>query len=126
MKSNSIERKQVAYDSSLPIAKDATFRVDGSCMDSPLSPIRMKDGQQLSVHPFQGDFNAYADIEKVMGKVCVVQYLYLGNRYFTVKQIIGIDELADTLRLMFYYPEKTEVAVRIKAIERIYFVDGVV
>lgn len=125
MKSKMMKRKQIAYDCKLPIGESATFSIDGSCMDSSLSPIRLKDGQRMLVHPFPGVFSAYADIEKVRGKVCVIQYLQSGKRYFAVKQVAGFDEIADSLRLVYYYPERTEVSIRAGAIERLYIVDGV-
>lgn len=121
-----VKRKQVAYDCDLLIGESATFTVDGSCMDSPMSPIRMKDGQQMLIHPFPGMFSAYADIEKVRGKVCVIQYRHSGKRYFAVKEVTGFDEITDSLRLVYYYPKRTELTVRASAIEQLYIVDGVV
>lgn len=101
------------------------FWADGDCMNSPEAPIRIRDGQRLRVHGYDGVFNPYADIEQVRGKVCAIQYVIKGKRYFAVKEIVGIDELAGSLRLAYYYPQKTFVALKVDAIEKIYIVDGV-
>lgn len=119
-------REQAAYEVCAAISESATFTVDGDCMDSIESPIRLKDGQRLLVHKFDGYFSAYADIEKVRNKVCVLQYTKMGMRYFAVKEIVGYDEITDSLRLQFYYPEKTIMCVKAKAIEQLYLVDGVI
>lgn len=126
MRKNEVSRSQTAYSASAVIGEGCTFTVDGSCMDSDEAPIRMKDGQRLAVHQFDGYFSAYADIEKVRDKVCVIQYLWRGMRFFAVKQIVGYDEISDCLRLVYYNPERTMVTVNAKAIEQIYYVDGVI
>lgn len=118
--------KVIGYPLGSTICENANFWVCGSCMDSPLSPMRLKDGQRLIVHEYEGVFYPFADIDKVRGKVCCVEYEARGKKYYVVKEIIGVDELANTLRLMFYYPEKTIVSINANAIRRLWFVDGVV
>ncbi len=121
-----MERKrQVAYPVDVEVSDKAVFRADGDCMNSPDAPIRLQDGQRLRVHKFNGVFNPYADIEKVRGRVCVVQFIKENKRYFAVKEIVGLDDITGCLMLAFYYPQKTLISLKIDAIEQVYFVDGV-
>lgn len=119
------KRKQVGYPADLDISENAAFWADGDCMDAPDAPIRIKNGQRLKVRGYDGIFNPFADIEQVRGKVCAIQYLADGKRYFAVKEIVGIDELTGRLRMVFYNPQKTFVFLDAEAIEKLYFVDGV-
>ena len=98
---------------------------DGDCMDSPEAPIRIKDGQRVFAHSYADDFNIYRDREILYHRVCVVQYIADGKRYFAVKEISFFDELTGKLRLTYYNPKKTNVWLKIDAIEKVYFVDGV-
>lgn len=119
-------QKQTGYSAELDLSQyDVRFWADGDCMDSPDSPIRIRDGQRLKVMGYDGDFNPYADIEQVRGKVCAIQYIANGKRYFAVKEIVGIDELTGSIRMVFYNPQKTFVSLKVDAIEKLYFVDGV-
>jgi hypothetical protein len=119
-------RKQVDYSKDLDLSRyELRFWADGDCMDAPSAPIRIKNGQRLRVHEYDGVFNPYADIEKVRGKVCAIQYVTGGKRYFSVKEIVGIDEITGTLRMVYYNPQITPVSLKIEAIEKVYFVDGV-
>lgn len=121
------QRKQIGYPADQELSKyDVKFLADGDCMNSPDAPIRIKNGQQLRVRGYDGDFNPFADIERVRGKVCAIQYIAEGKRYFAVKEIVGVDELAGCLRMVYYNPQKTFVSLRVEAIEKIYFVDGVI
>lgn len=118
-------RKQVGYPVDLEISDNAAFWADGDCMDSPEAPLRIKNGQRLKVRGYDGIFNPFADIEQVRGKVCAIQYLADGKRYFAVKEVVGIDELTGRLRMVYYNPQKTFVFLKVDAIEKLYFVDGV-
>lgn len=120
------QKEQKAYPVDVEVSDKATFWADGDCMNSPDAPIRLRNGQRLSVHKYDGVFNPYADIEAVRGKVCVFQYITQGKRYFAVKEVVGIDELTNSLRLQYYYPEKTAVYLDIASIEQVYIVDGIV
>lgn len=120
------KRKQVGYPVAIDLANyDVRFWADGNCLDSPDSPIRIKDGQRLIVHKYNGLFNPYADIDKVRGKICAILYIVEGVRYAIVKQIVGIDEITGTIRLKYYNPEETIVSLKIDTIEKLYVVDGV-
>ena len=122
-----MERKeQKAYSVDMEVSDKAAFWADGDCMNSADAPIRLRNGQRLSVHKYDGVFNPYADIEAVKGKVCVFQYITQGKRYFAVKEVVGIDELTNSLRLKYYYPQETIVSLKIDAIEQVYIVDGVI
>lgn len=122
-----MERKeQKAYSVDMEVSDNAAFWADGDCMNSADAPIRLRNGQRLSVHKYDGVFNPYADIEAVKGKVCVFQYITQGKRYFAVKEVVGIDELTNSLRLKYYYPQETIVSLKIDAIEQVYIVDGVI
>ena len=117
---------QVGYPIEIDLSKyDVRFWVDGDCMNSPDAPIRLKDGQRLSVHKYDGVFNPYRDIEAIRGKVCCFQYIIQGKRYMAVKEVVGIDEIANLLRLKYYYPQETIVSLKIDAIEQVYIVDGI-
>ena len=116
---------QVAYPVDVEVSDKAVFWADGDCMNSPDAPIRLRNGQRLSVHKYDGVFNPYRDIEAIRGKVCVFQYITQGNRYFAVKEVVGIDELANSLRLKYYYPQETIVSLKIDAIEQVFIVDGI-
>ena len=118
--------KVIGYPLETFVCKDTTFWVSRDCMDSPQSPMRLKDGQRLIVHEFEGVFYPFADIDKVRGKVCAIECEIKGKKYYVVKEIIGIDELSNKLNLMFYNPEKTIVQLNIDTICRLWFVDGVV
>ncbi len=118
-------KNQVGYLPSLEVSDEAAFWADGDCMNSPEAPIQIKNGQRLKVHGYDGIFSPFADIDKVRGKVCVVQYITQGKRYFAVKEITGIDEITGRLRMAYYYPQKTSVSLSVEAIEKVYFVDGV-
>ena len=122
-----MERKeQIGYPVAMDLdGYDVRFWADGDCMDSPDSPIRIKNGQRVLAHAFAGDFNIYRDADKLYNRVCVVQYVASGKRYFAVKQVTFFDELAGLLRLTFYNPKKTDVYLAINAIEKVYIVDGV-
>lgn len=114
------------YPTDLDLSKyELRFWAEGDCMNSPDAPIRIRNGQRVMVHSYAEDFNIYRDIDKVCGKVCVVQYVAKGKRYFAVKQISFFDELAGLLRLTFYNPRKTDVYLNIDTIEKVYIVDGV-
>lgn len=118
---------QVGYPIEIDLSKyDVRFWVDGDCMNSPEAPIRLRNGQRMRVHKYDGVFNPYRDIEAVRGKVCCFQYITQGKRYMAVKEVVGIDELTNSLRLQYYYPEKTAVFLDIASIEQIYIVDGVI
>jgi hypothetical protein len=120
------KRKQVGYPVAIDLANcDVRFWADGNCLDSPDSPIRIKDGQRLIVHKYNGLFNPYADIDKVRDKICAILYIVEGVRYAIVKQIVGIDEITGTIRLKYYNPEETIVSLKIDTIEKLYVVDGV-
>lgn len=122
-----MERKeQKAYSVDMEVSDKAAFWADGDCMNSADAPIRLRNGQRLSVHKYDGVFNPYRDIEAIRGKVCVFQYITQGNRYFAVKEVVGIDELANSLRLKYYYPQETIVSLKIDAIEQVFIVDGVI
>lgn len=118
------DRKQIGYPTDMEVGDNVAFWVDGDCMDSPRSPIRLKDGQRMQVHKYDG-FNPFADLEKVRGKVCVILYKIDGLLYGAVKEVIGIDEIANTIRLKYYYPQETVVSLRIDKIEHLFIVDGV-
>ncbi len=121
-----MERKeQVGYLADAEISANAAFWADGDCMNSADAPIRIGNGQQLMVHRYDGIFNPFADIDSVRGKVCVFQYITQGKRYFAVKEVVGVDEIAGTLRLKYYYPEETIVSLSLEGIEQVYIVDGV-
>lgn len=122
-----MERKvQIGYPADVDLSKyEMRFWVDGDCMDSPKAPIRLKDGQRLMIHEYDGIFNPYADIGKVRGKICAILYVIDGVRYGVVKEIVGIDEITGSIRLKFYNPQETIVSLKIDTIERLYIVDGV-
>ena len=122
-----MEKKTFAgYSTDVDLSKyELRFWADGDCMDSPDSPIRIRDGQRVFAHALAGDFNIYRDADKLYNRVCVVQYVASGKRYFAVKQVTFFDELAGLLRLTFYNPKKTDVYLAIDAIEKVYIVDGV-
>lgn len=119
------QKGQKAYPVEMEVSDKAAFWADGDCMNSPDAPIRLRNGQRLSVHKYDGVFNPYRDIEAIRGKVCVFQYITQGNRYFAVKEVVGIDELANSLRLKYYYPQETIVSLKIDAIEQVFIVDGI-
>ena len=120
------QKEQKAYPVNVEVSDKAVFWADGDCMNSPDAPIRLRNGQRLSVHKYDGVFNPYRDIEAIRGKVCVFQYITQGKRFFAVKEVVGIDELANSLRLKYYYPQETIVSLKIDAIEQVYIVDGVI
>ena len=121
------QQKQTGHSAELDLSQyDVRLWADGDCMDSPKAPIRIKDGQRLSVHKYNGIFNPYADIGKVRGKVCAILYIVDGVRHAIVKEIVGIDEITGSLRLKYYNPKETIVSLKIDAIERLYIVDGVI
>ena len=106
------QKEQMAYPVDVEVSDKAAFWADGDCMNSPDAP-------------YDGVFNPYRDIEAIRGKVCVFQYITQGKRFFAVKEVVGIDELSNSLRLQYYYPEKTAVFLDIASIEQIYIVDGI-
>jgi hypothetical protein len=119
------QKEQKAYPVNVEVSDKAVFWADGDCMNSPDAPIRLRNGQRLSVHKYDGVFHPYGDIEAIRGKVCVFQYITQGKRFFAVKEVVGIDELTNSLRLQYYYPEKTAVFLDIASIEQVYIVDGI-
>ena len=123
------KKEQVSYPADLDLSKcEIRFWVDGDCMDAPESPMRLKDGQRLKVHDLECDdgvFHIYRHIEEMKGKVCAIISKQNGKRYCVVKEVVGLDELTGCLRLAFYNPKKTDVYLKMDAIERVYIVDGV-
>lgn len=119
------QKEQKAYPVDVEVSDKAAFWADGDCMNSADAPIRLRNGQRLSVHKYDGVFNPYRNIEAIRGKVCVFQYITQGKRYFVVKEVVGIDELANSLRLKYYYPQETIVSLKIDAIEQVFIVDGI-
>ena len=123
------KKKQIGYPVDLDLSKcEVRFWVDGDCMDAPEAPIRLKDGQRLQVHELECDdgvFHIYRHIEEMRGKVCAIISKQNGKRYCVVKEVVGLDELTGCLRLAFYNPKKTNVSLKMDAIERVYIVDGV-
>ena len=122
------KKKQIGYPVDLDLSKcEVRFWVDGDCMDAPEAPIRLKDGQKLKVHELECDdgvFQIYRHIEEMRGKVCAIVSRQNGKRYCVVKEVVGLDELTGCLRLVFYNPKKTDVYLKMDAIERVYIVDG--
>ncbi len=123
------KKKQIGYPVDLDLSKcEVRFWVDGDCMDAPEAPIRLKKGQRLKVHDLECDdgvFHIYRHIEEMRGKVCAIVSIHNGKRYCVVKEVVGLDELTGCLRLAFYNPKKTDVYLKMDAIERVYIVDGV-
>ena len=106
------KKEQVGYSTNTDLSECVLrFWADGDCMNSADAPIRLRNGQRLSVHKYDGVFNPY---------------ITQGKRYFAVKEVVGIDELTNSLRLQYYYPEKTAVYLDIASIEQVYIVDGIV
>lgn len=122
------KKKQIGYPVDLDLSKcEVRLWVDGDCMDAPEAPIRLKDGQKLKVHELECDdgvFHIYRHIEEMRGKVCAIVSRQNGKRYCVVKEVVGLDELTGCLRLVFYNPKKTDVYLKMDAIERVYIVDG--
>ena len=122
------KKKQIGYPVDLDLSKcEVRFWVDGDCMDAPEAPIRLKDGQKLKVHELECDdgvFHIYRHIEEMRGKVCAIVSIHNGKRFCVVKEVVGLDELTGCLRLVFYNPKKTDVYLKMDAIERVYIVDG--
>lgn len=119
-------KTQVGYPLDIDFSEyDVRFWVNGDCMNSPDAPIRLRNGQRVRLHKYNGIFNPFADIESVRGKVCCFQYIIQGKRYFAVKEVVGVDEIANSLRLKYYYPQETIVSLKIDAIEQVYIVDSV-
>jgi len=122
------KKQQIGYPVDLDLSKcEVRFWVDGDCMDAPEAPIRLKDGQKLKVHELECDdgvFHIYRHIEEMRGKVCAIVSRQNGKRYCVVKEVVGLDELTGCLRLVFYNPKKTDVYLKMDAIERVYIVDG--
>lgn len=117
--------KQIGYPVDMEITKATSFIADGDCMDSTDAPIRIKNGQRLKVHKYDGTSSLFANIHNLKGKVCVILYVVDGMKYGAVKEVFGIDELANTLRLKFYKPKETIVSLKIEYIDQIYVVDGI-
>ena len=121
-------KKQIGYPVDLDLSKyEVRFWVDGDCMDAPEAPMRLKDGQRLKVHDLECDdgvFHIYRHIEEMRGKVCAIVSIHNGKRFCVVKEVVGLDELTGCLRLVFYNPKKTDVYLKMDAIERVYIVDG--
>lgn len=116
--------RQIVYACNMKVNEASTFTVQGNCLDSACSPIRLCNGQKLKVREVER-FNPYGDIEKVQGKVCCIQYIHNGSTYFVAKEIVGIDEITDRLRLRFYNPEQTDVFLKIKELQGVWVVEGV-
>ena len=97
-------------------------------MNSPDAPLRLKDGQRLKVNELECDdgvFHIYRHIKEMEGKVCCFIYRARGKRFSMVKEFVGIDEVTGCLRLVYYNPKKTDVYLKIDAIEKVFVVDGV-
>ena len=122
MESNTMGR-QKAYSLNIEICEASTFTIKGDCLDSPCSPLRLKNGQRVCVCEVVG-FNPYGDIEKVQGKVCCIQYIHNGYTYFVAKEVVGIDEVTDRLRLRFYNPEQKDLYIEIGKIQSVWVVNG--
>ena len=118
------DNKQIGYPANIEVGDNTSFWVEGDCLNSSDAPMRLQDGQKLIVHRLE-DFNPYTDIEKVRGKVCVIIYHAKGMRCAVVKEIVGLDEIAGSLRLKYYNPKVTIVQLKIDKIESIYLVEGV-
>lgn len=119
------KRMQEAYKLTDEVSLATRLWVQGDCMDSPSSPLRMRDGQQIIVHEVEM-FRPYRDIEKVRGKVCVIQYSHWGYRYFIVKEIVDVDPLSERLKLRYYNPQRTDLSLNVREIERVWVVDNVI
>lgn len=120
-----IKKQQIGYPVDSEVNDATRFWADGACMDSAKSPIRIKDGQRLIAHKYKyGDGLTFADYQNIKGKVCVILYRLEGVLYGVVKEVWGIDEIANALRLKYYNPEETIVSLKIDYINQIYIVDG--
>ena len=118
------------YPTDVDLSKyELRFWVEGDCLDSPDSPIRLKDGQRLRVRELERDegvFHIYRHIEEMRGNVCIIMFVENGKRYCLVKEVVGLDELTGSLIMTFYNPKKTNICLKIDSIERVYIVDGVI
>lgn len=100
--------------------KKAVFSISGDCMSSPDAPITIKDGQKVVCHKFNGSIY---DIDALKGKVCIILCDDEGKG--VCKEVWGIDEILDVLRLKYYVPEQTIVSIKIDRIKDIYIVEAV-
>lgn len=91
----------------------------GDCLDSPDSPMRIKDGDKLLVHEIP--LSEMEILIAVRKTVCII--LKSGECY--VKQLIFADFLSRSLTLRMYNPVK-KLYLRIDKIKALFVVDDVV
>lgn len=101
--------------------KRAIFPISGDCMSSQDAPITIKDGQKVFCSKYEGSIY---NIDALSGKVCII--LCDDGHKGVCKEVFGIDEILDVLRLKYYVPEQTIVSIKIDRIKDIYIVDGVI
>lgn len=101
--------------------KRAIFPISGDCMSSPDAPITIKDGQKVFCSKYEGSIY---NIDALSGKVCII--LCDDGHKGVCKEVWGIDEILDVLRLKYYVPEQTIVSIKIDRIKDIYIVEGVI
>lgn len=101
--------------------KRAIFPISGDCMSSPDAPITIKDGQKVFCSKYEGSIY---NIDALSGKVCII--LCDDGHKGVCKEVWGIDEILDVLRLKYYVPEQTIVSIKIDRIKEIYIVEGVI
>lgn len=122
-------KQKTGFPLNIEINENTRFWCEGDCMNSEKSPIRIKDGQQLRVHKFEygyGGILTLADFFKIKGRVCAITYILDGMIYCVIKEVVGFDDVANAIRLKFYYPEETRISLGLEMIDSIFIVDGVI
>jgi hypothetical protein len=95
-------------------------KTDGNCLDSDSSPLRVKDGDFVFVHPLK--IETWSIIANV-GKL-IIFHLKNGKAY--IKKLIQVIDLdRQLIKVCFYNPEYTELFFRLDDIDLMYIVDSV-
>ncbi len=112
--------KHIAIPKELRKAGQYALPVVGNCLYSPLSPLKVADGDIVVCRDLV--VNTYADLLCVGNDVVVV---YLRDGWRGVKVLSGFDCLTGTLHLSFYLPRPTTMQIPFNAVLRVAVVDAV-
>lgn len=95
------------------------INVVGNCMDSDLSPVRIKDGDSILIH--QIPLQEWDIMENVRKVVCIM----LNDGRCFVKQLVFWDGISWGIRVKMFIPKEEVFFVPLNKIKALFVVDEV-
>lgn len=102
-----------------PEYKYCVVGVTGNCLDSDLSPVKIKDGDKILTHQISlTEWDIINNVNKIV-------WFVLDNGNAFVKQLVYWDGLSWGIRVKMFIPEESTFFVPLKNIKALFVVDEV-